>query len=89
MNGGNVYVHCSAGVSRSSTITLSYMMTVYDLPFEEVYLFICLFVYLFICLFVYLFICLFVYLFICCCGVGDLFFQKLSFSGKREKKGKE
>ena len=36
MNGGNVYVHCSAGISRSSTVTLSYMMTVYDRPFLEV-----------------------------------------------------
>uniref|UniRef100_A0A7S4PBD8 Protein-tyrosine-phosphatase n=1 Tax=Paramoeba aestuarina TaxID=180227 RepID=A0A7S4PBD8_9EUKA len=35
MGGGNVYVHCSAGISRSSTVTLSYMMTVYDLPFLE------------------------------------------------------
>mmetsp|Transcript_29043 Transcript_29043/g.81251 ORF Transcript_29043/g.81251 Transcript_29043/m.81251 type:complete len:217 (+) Transcript_29043:179-829(+) len=33
--GGNVYVHCSAGISRSSTITLAYMMTFYDRPLDE------------------------------------------------------
>jgi atypical dual specificity phosphatase len=37
LNGGNVYVHCAAGISRSSTISLAYLMTWFDQPFDELF----------------------------------------------------
>ncbi|XP_064641004.1 dual specificity protein phosphatase 22-like isoform X2 [Lineus longissimus] len=35
INGGNVLVHCLAGVSRSVTVSVAYMMTVTDLGWRE------------------------------------------------------
>eukprot|EP00192_Tetraselmis_astigmatica_P005343 CAMPEP_0117665056 /NCGR_PEP_ID=MMETSP0804-20121206/9588_1 /TAXON_ID=1074897 /ORGANISM="Tetraselmis astigmatica, Strain CCMP880" /LENGTH=453 /DNA_ID=CAMNT_0005472407 /DNA_START=494 /DNA_END=1857 /DNA_ORIENTATION=+ len=35
--GGNVFVHCSQGVSRSATIVIGYLMWKLDQPYEEVF----------------------------------------------------
>eukprot|EP01087_Luapelamoeba_hula_P011934 TRINITY_DN3314_c0_g1_i1.p1 TRINITY_DN3314_c0_g1~~TRINITY_DN3314_c0_g1_i1.p1 ORF type:complete len:204 (+),score=35.23 TRINITY_DN3314_c0_g1_i1:45-614(+) len=35
INEGRVYVHCAAGISRSSTITLAYLMAWLDVGFNE------------------------------------------------------
>jgi len=37
--GNVVYVHCAAGVSRSSTITISYLMTIFDCSYREALVF--------------------------------------------------
>jgi len=37
MDGANVVIHCTAGVSRSSTITLAYLMAWLDLPFSKAF----------------------------------------------------
>lgn len=35
INGGNVYVHCAAGISRSSTVSLAYFMTWLDIELDD------------------------------------------------------
>jgi protein-tyrosine phosphatase len=35
--GGKVLIHCFAGVSRSSTITISYLMKQHGMSFTEAY----------------------------------------------------
>lgn len=35
LKGGSAYVHCAAGISRSVTITVMYLMTVSSFSFEE------------------------------------------------------
>jgi len=37
MKNGNVLIHCLAGVSRAPTIVLAYLMTVYELSFQDAY----------------------------------------------------
>ncbi|CAG9333273.1 unnamed protein product [Blepharisma stoltei] len=35
--GGKVFVHCAAGISRSSSIIVAYLMAKHKLPFEDAY----------------------------------------------------